>query len=348
MINISKLRVEFKDFTLQEIDLDIESGDYFMLVGPTGSGKTILLETIAGLHSMKSGAIRIDGRDISLLEPEKRNIGMVYQDCALFPHLSVAENVAFGLKLRHITPQNLKSVLEEISSLVSISHLMNRKPLTLSGGEKQKVALARALAIKPNLLLLDEPLTALDPENRENLQQELKRIHRELKITIIHVTHDFSEALILGKHIAVIGKGSIKQTGTPEEIFRKPNSEFVARFTLMRNIMLGETLSNSEGNSIFRSGNLELTVPVCNKGMRNACIRPEDVTVYSDLSIQTGPNSFTGIITGIEDRGTYFHVTVGLPQEICCAIERRIFNKAGLMIGQNVKTVLNSESIHTF
>jgi molybdate/tungstate transport system ATP-binding protein len=348
MINISKLRVEFKGFTLQDIDLDVESGDYFMLVGPTGSGKTILLETIAGLYSMKSGAIRIDDRDISLLEPEKRNIGMVYQDCALFPHLSVAENIAFGLKLRHTTPQNLKSVLEEISSLVSISHLMERKPLTLSGGEKQKVALARALAIKPNLLLLDEPLTALDPENRENLQQELKRIHRELKVTIIHVTHDFSEALILGKHIAVIGMGSIKQTGTPEEIFRKPNSEFVARFTLMRNILQGETLSNSEGNSVFFSGNLELIVPACNKGMRNACIRPEDVTVFCDLSIQTGPNSIIGVVKSIEDRGTHFHVTVGLPQEICCAIERRIFNKSGMMIGQNVKIVLNSDSIHTF
>jgi ABC-type Fe3+/spermidine/putrescine transport system ATPase subunit len=348
MINISKLRVEFRNFTMQDIDLDIESGDYFMLVGPTGSGKTILLETIAGLHGMKSGAIRIDGRDISILEPEKRNIGMVYQDSALFPHLSVADNIVFGLKLRHITPQNLELVLEEISSLVSISHLMDRKPLTLSGGEKQKVALARALAIKPNLLLLDEPLTALDPENRENLQQELKRIHRELKVTIIHVTHDFSEALILGKHMAVIGKGSIKQTGTPEEIFRKPNSEFVARFTLMRNILRGEILSNSEGKGVFRSGSLELVVPDCNKDMRNACIRPEDVTLYNDLFIQTGPNSFTGIITGIEDRGTYFHVIVTLPQEICCAIERRIFNISGLMIGQNVKIVLNSESIHTF
>lgn len=348
MIRITRLCVEFRSFALQDINLNIETGDYFMLVGPTGSGKTLLLETIAGLHKMKSGEIRIDDKDITSLKPEERNIGMVYQDCALFPHLSVAENIVFGLRVRRVSPQIINKEISEVASLVAVSHLMDRKPGKLSGGERQKVALARALAIRPRLLLLDEPLSALDPEGREGLQRELKRIHRELNITVIHVTHDFDEALLLGKHIAVIGEGSIRQVGTPEEVFRQPTSEFVARFTMMRNVLSGELVLRSEGTSIFRSGSMEMDITANKDGVKHACIRPDDIYLSTDLSFQDGPNSFMGKVTRIEDRGTTFHVIVSIPPDICCVVERRGFNKMGLTIGQNVKIAFNADAVHTF
>ncbi len=348
MIKLAGLQVELRGFALQDINLSVKSGDYFILVGPTGAGKTLLLEAIAGLHKVKKGGIWLDGRDMTLLGPEKRNLGMVYQDCALFPHLSVAENIAFGLRVRHIAVKSIKKELDEIASLIEIDHLMDRKPGKLSGGEKQKVALARALAIRPPLLLLDEPLSALDPETREGLQLELKRIHHALDITVIHVTHDFDEALVLGKHIAVIGAGKIIQVGTPEEIFRTPNSEFVARFTMMRNILSGVLLPQNDGANVFHSGNLELITTTRKEGARHACIRPDDITLSPDPSLLDSPNSFTGTITRTEERGVAVHVIVDLPPDICCLVTRRKFDEMGLTIGQRVRVIFNPDFIHVF
>ncbi len=348
MLSLTGLYVEFRSFALHNINLDIKSGDYFMLVGPTGAGKTLLLETIAGLHKVKNGKILLDDRNITLLESEKRDIGMVYQDCALFPHLSVVENIVFGLKVKHIAKQSIKKELDEITSLVGVGHLVDRKPDKLSGGEKQKVALARALAIKPSLLLLDEPLSALDPETRESLQLELKRIHQELSITVIHVTHDFDEALVLGKHIAVIGEGRIRQVGTPEEIFRKPNSEFVARFTMMRNILSGEFVPRNKNISVFRSGKIELKLVTHKEQASYACIRPDDISISADVSFRDGLNSFNGTISRIEERGMEVHVIVDVPPEICCSITRRDFSEMRLTTGQNITITFNPDSVHVF
>jgi ABC-type Fe3+/spermidine/putrescine transport system ATPase subunit len=348
MIEIRLLNLEFTNFSLQDIDLKIGAKDYFMLVGPTGAGKTLLLETIAGLHKVKSGEIWINNENITELEPEKRNFSMVYQDCALFPHISVAENIMYGLKLRHLSGGTIAKELDEMASLFDIGPLLNRKPGKLSGGEKQKVALARALIIKPRLLLLDEPLSSLDPETREGMQKELKRIHSNLGITVIHVTHDFEEALLLGKHLAVIGKGSVRQTGTPEEIFRHPNSEFVARFTMMRNILPGELVCESENTNIFRSGNLELFTAAQKETVSHACIRPDDIEISVDISPVHSPNTFIGFVSGIEDRGMSFHIIVNLPQEVCCVIPRSKFREMGLALGQTVKITFSPESVHVF
>ncbi len=236
MIEVENLRLELPSFVLKDINLRANSGSYFILVGPSGSGKTVLLETIAGLHRIARGTIRIGGKDVTSLEPERRNIGMVYQDCALFPHLTVAENIAFGLKVRRKPSSLISYELDRVAELLDITHLLSRKPQNLSGGEKQKVALARALVINPKVLLLDEPLGALDPQTREGIRREIIKVHRELGITIVHVTHDFEEAISMGTHAAVIGEGSIRQVGSPDEIFRRPNSEFVARFTMSVNV----------------------------------------------------------------------------------------------------------------
>lgn len=308
MISVTGLSAGFRNFTLDDIDLTVEHGDYFMLVGPTGAGKTILLECIAGLHKIKSGRITINGREITGLEPEKRNIGMVHQDGVLFPHLTVQENIIFGLKVRHTPSERIKQELAEAGELVKINHLLERKPGKLSGGEKQKVTLARALVIKPDLLLLDEPLSALDPGSREALQAELKRIHQQLGITTIHVTHDFDEAMMLGQNIAVIGDGRMQQTGTPEEIFHHPASEFVARFTMMRNILAGEIVKQDKGRAIFQAGKLSLVITKPKQGGKLVCIRPEDITITTDTAVSTDTalptpaNGFVANITRIEDR----------------------------------------------
>jgi len=270
MIQVKNLYVDLTDFQLKDINLSVDDGVYFIVLGPTGAGKTVLLESIAGLYPVKSGEIWLGGREVTRLEPEKRNMSIVYQDHALFPHLSVKDNIVFGLRLRKQTKQEIEITLDWLTELLGMSHLLQRKPETLSGGERQKVALARALSIKPQVLLLDEPLSALDPESREGVQRELRQIHNRLKVTTIHVTHDFEEAIALGDRIAVLGEGCIKQVGTPEQIFRQPNSEFIARFAMARNIFVGEVIDKGNGTAVFRTEGTELAVVTDLRGKLHA------------------------------------------------------------------------------
>jgi ABC-type Fe3+/spermidine/putrescine transport system ATPase subunit len=348
MISLRNVNVEFRHFVLKDLNLEVESGDYFMLVGPSGAGKTLLLETIAGLHRPRNGEIWIGDEDVTRFEPERRGVGMVYQDCALFPHLSVAENILFGLRVRRTNGAVMSKALDDVTSLVRVRHLLDRKPGKLSGGEKQRVALARALAIGPRLLLLDEPLSALDPENREALQLELRRIHTELRITVVHVTHDLDEAMMLGKHIAVIGDGSIRQVGTPDDIFRRPNSEFVARFAMVRNIFLGELIRDDDGTSYFRSGGIVVVTSSQKQGPSHACIRAEDIDVSRDLSRQDGRNCFTGRVARIEDRGMACHVVVDVPPEISCVIPRRVCTEMQIALGQEIRIGFDRDAVHLF
>jgi ABC-type Fe3+/spermidine/putrescine transport system ATPase subunit len=346
VISLRNLSVEFRHFALKNLDLEVQAGDYFMLVGPSGAGKTLLLETIAGLHRPSSGEIWVGGEQVTALEPERRGVGMVYQDCALFPHLTVAENILFGLRVRHQDGAAMSTALENITSLVSVGHLLDRNPAKLSGGERQRVALARALAIAPRLLLLDEPLSALDPENREELRLELGRIQRKLNITVVHVTHDLDEATALGKRVAVIGAGTIRQVGTPDQIFRRPNSEFVARFAMMRNILPGAPLGEGADLRTFRSGGMKIVASSWKPNATHACVRPEDIDIVRDGSSSDGPNNFTGRVVSIVDRGIAVHVTVDLPPEISCVVPRRVF--AGMLItpGQQLSIHFDPDAVH--
>jgi len=213
MIEIKKLTVTLGDFLLDGIDLSVEKGEYFIILGPTGAGKTVLLEAIAGLNPVRSGEIWFDGRDVTRLEAEKRGIGFVYQDYVLFPHLSVKGNILFGMKRRKLPREEMGRILEWLVELLDIASLLERRPYTLSGGECQKVSLARALSTSPELLLLDEPLSALDPQHREEVQRELKAIQQRLGQTVIHVTHDFEEAVALADRIAVWERGVYIRSG---------------------------------------------------------------------------------------------------------------------------------------
>ncbi|HUU64445.1 MAG TPA: ABC transporter ATP-binding protein [Dehalococcoidia bacterium] len=348
MIEIKKLTVNLGDFLLDGIDLRVEKGEYFIILGPTGAGKTVLLEAIAGLHPVRSGEIWLDGRDVTRLEAEKRGIGFVYQDYALFPHLTVKGNLLFGLRRRKLPKEERGRVMEWMAELLGISHLLERSPDTLSGGERQKVALARALSTSPEVLLLDEPLSALDPQHREGVQQELRQIHRRLKQTAIHVTHDFEEAIAMGDRIAVLGEGRIQQIGTPDEIFRQPNSEFVARFAMTRNIFTGEVRGGDRGQAMIDIGGREFEVVTELRGRLHASLRPEDVLVSREPLVSSARNSLRGTIIHIADRGATLYLTVSTPLEFSCLVTRHSFEELGLAEGGEVYVTFKASAVHIF
>jgi molybdopterin-binding protein len=349
-VQIRNLWVDLREFHLREIDLEVAAGEYFVVLGPTGAGKTVLLETIAGLFEPHRGQILMDGEEITDVPPERRGIGFVYQDYALFPHLNVAENIAFGLELRKdLSDDTIERRVEQISQMLSIDHLLHRSPRTLSGGEQQRAALARALVVEPRLLLLDEPLSALDPETREALQQELARVHRELGTTTLHVTHDFEEAVALGDRIAVVHKGRIVQVGKPEDIFRRPADEFVARFVGVRNIFAGTVVpSDADGYKTFKQGDLEIAVATERSNAAHASIRPEDIILSREPIRSSARNCFRGRIADIADRGTLIYVTVNVPPDFTCVITRRSLEEMALQEGKEVYIAFKASAVHIF
>jgi len=243
VLKLQNVYKQLGEFHLKDINLEINSGEYFVILGPTGTGKTVVLELIAGMYHPDRGEIYFENENWLNTCPEHRGIGFVYQDYELFPHLTVKENIIFGLKIRKYSSTVINKKLNEMVEMFGIGHLLDRYPSTLSGGEQQRTALARALITSPKILLLDEPLSALDPRSKEVFQQELKRIHQTLKTTTLHVTHDFNEAMYLADRIGVMRNGEIAQVGTPEEIFRRPKDTFVASFVGIKNSLKVEQMA---------------------------------------------------------------------------------------------------------
>ncbi len=219
------------------IDLEVAEGEFFTMLGPSGSGKTTLLRVIAGFERPDSGTVELGGTDVTRQPPYARDVNTVFQDYALFPHMSVVENVEYGLKIRKVPKPQRRARAERVLDMVRLSDLGARKPLQLSGGQRQRVALARAIVNEPEVLLLDEPLGALDLKLRQEMQTELKRIQREVGITFIYVTHDQEEALTMSDRIAVMSSGQIEQIGTPVDVYERPATEFVAGFIGVSNLI---------------------------------------------------------------------------------------------------------------
>ncbi len=348
MIAIENLKVNMGDFLLQGINLDIELGEYFIVLGPTGAGKTVLLEAIAGLYPILEGKVRVGDKEVTYLSPDRREIGIVYQDQVLFPHLSVEKNLAFGLKMRKCPRHEIKAKIDAVAEVVGVSHLLKRSPTTLSGGEKQKVALARALVTEPKVLLLDEPLSALDPETREKMQEELREMHHKVMVTIIHVTHDFEEAITLGHRVAVLNDGRIAQVGTPEEFLRRPSSEFVARFALTRNIFSGTVMGTEDGCTLIDVGGTKLKATTEAKDEVRLSLRPEDIFISKEPLQSTARNCFLGVVSEITNRGSLIYVTVTLPPDFVCVITRQAFDELELRKGAEVWITFKASAVHVF
>ena len=261
------------NFELQ-VDLSARDGEFLTLLGPSGCGKTTTLRIIAGLERPDSGRVLFGGKDVTDLEPYERNIGIVFQDYALFPHMTVFKNVAFGLEMRKLPRAEIERKVRWALELVGLEGFENRYPEQLSGGQQQRVALARALVVEPEVLLLDEPLSNLDAKIRERLRSEIRRIQRELGITTIYVTHDQEEAMAVSDRIAVMNIGRVEQIGEPLELYYHPKTDFVARFLGISNILELEA-----DNGVARLGNLEFQVGV--DGKVRVFFRPESVLVTS-------------------------------------------------------------------
>jgi ABC-type Fe3+/spermidine/putrescine transport system ATPase subunit len=319
-MKVQGVQVKVGEFELEGIDLTVDEGQYFVLLGPTGVGKTILLETLAGIHQVALGRIWIDSENVTDMPPEKRRISYVPQDYALFPNMNVRENIAFGLRIRKMSKSQIDEEVGKYAERFGIAHLLDRPPQQLSGGEKQRVALARALIIRPRVLLMDEPLAALDRANRGEFWIMLKDVQREFGVSVIHVTHDLEEAFILGDRIGVFIDGRIVQSGTKEEIYRRPNSLEVARFLGIRNIFRGifQCVGPHEGTGrVAINGNgLAFTFDL-KDSLRSGeevdfLIRPEEVMVIREgkpIKESLKRNIFEGKIRKIIEKGTH-HVGI--------------------------------------
>jgi len=264
---------------LTDVSIDIPSGEFVVLLGPSGCGKTTLLRSIAGFEKIDSGYINLGGTRIDSLPPHKRPVNTVFQSYALFPHMTVAQNISFGLENEKIEKREIKSRVEEVLELVEMSALADRKPSQMSGGQQQRAALARALAKKPKVLLLDEPLAALDLKLRKTMQLELKRIHRATGTTFLFVTHDQNEAMALGDRIAVFNSGQLVQVGTPFEIYTAPTNEFVANFIGESTVLTGDIDSQ-----IFTGAGVRIAgIPhlISNGHGKKLIVRPEAFSLIS-------------------------------------------------------------------
>ena len=271
-VELRGIEKRWEDFALRVERLKARNGEFLTLLGPSGCGKTTTLRIVAGLEKPDSGEVLFDGKAVNDLPPYERNIGIVFQDYALFPHMTVFKNVAFGLEMRKLPRSEIEKKVKWALELVGLSGFENRYPEQLSGGQQQRVALARALVVEPEVLLLDEPLSNLDAKIRERLRSEIKRIQRELGITAIYVTHDQEEAMAISDRIAVMNFGRVEQVGKPLELYYHPKTEFVARFLGTSNILELEA-----ENGIARLGNIQFRVGV--DGKVRIFFRPESVVI---------------------------------------------------------------------
>lgn len=298
---------------LADVSLTVNAGEFMTLLGPSGSGKTTLLMTLAGFVDPTSGHVIIDGNDITGFPPERRNFGMVFQGYALFPHMTVAENVGYPLRIRKVQRGEIASRVEDTLRLIQLEHLASRYPEQLSGGQQQRVALARALVFKPELLLLDEPLSALDRALRKDLQRELKDIHDRVGTTFIYVIHDQEEALSMSDRIAILREGKIEQLGRPEELYEEPQTIFVANFLGKSNFLRarmsgrdGDGLIYSVGNQDFRRDGHKGAVP---EGDFSVALRPERLRLFAADGAECS-NRIPGVISKVSYFGQSYEVIV--------------------------------------
>ncbi|MGH2397091.1 MAG: ABC transporter ATP-binding protein [bacterium] len=331
-LEIDNLQKRFAHTTaVEHVHVDVNRGEFVSFLGPSGCGKTTTLRMIAGFELPSSGAIRLDGVDITHRPPNRRNVGMVFQSYALFPNMTVAENVGFGLKVAKKPAAEIKQRVDEMLNLIKLPALGNRYPYQLSGGQQQRVALARALAIRPQVLLLDEPLSALDAKIRVSLRNEIRSIQRELGITTIYVTHDQEEALSLSDRIVVMNEGRVEHIGTPFEIYNFPRTSFVASFVGTLNILRGQVADPARGKIVVDGQEV-----MASRGLEHAragdvcsvALRPEVVSIGESAG---DGNRMAGTVEDVNFLGSIVRIRVRFKDN---AISLDTFNNPRLSLPQ--------------
>ena len=299
-----------KSVALSNLTLTIGNGEFVALLGPSGCGKSTALNALAGLLPLTAGSIYLDDRRIDTLPPERRDFGMVFQNYALFPHLTVRQNIGFGLKIKKTPKSEIDRRVNDAINLVQLSLHADKHPSQLSGGQQQRVAIARAIVIEPQVVLMDEPLSNLDAKLRHEMRSEIKRLHRELGLTTVYVTHDQEEALSLADRLVVLHDGEVQQIGTPEDIYMNPTNSFVADFMGYRNLIPMKLLQGGGGNNYsVSSPGIELTASTVSDGANTGkvlvAIRPEDL-----LFEESSQNNISCSVKSIEYQGKDFAVEV--------------------------------------
>ncbi|MCG3179460.1 MAG: Spermidine/putrescine import ATP-binding protein PotA [Phycisphaerae bacterium] len=348
MIELQNVHARFGDFELRDINLRIADGQYCVLLGPPGSGKTSIIELICGLRPLGGGRILIDGRPVQDLDPADRGVGYVPQDYALFTRKQVFDNIAFGLKVRHVPPGQLKSLVVGAADLLGIGHLLTRTCVGLSGGERQRVALARAMVLSPRVLLLDEPVSALDESTRERVCLELRALHDRLGTTTIHVSHNFEETRAVADIVGVMRDGCLEQAGSVEDIFRRPRNEFVARFVRAGNILHGWALPADGGARLSLAGQV-FAIPGGADGAVSAVLRPQDLRVVSADGPGPGKVCLDGVVIGVNDGGglqVTLRVAVGDSETVSAAVPRLDDEPISYRAGQPIRVAFDPARLH--
>jgi len=374
MVTFKNVEFTIGTFSLHNINFSIQEGEYFVILGPSGNGKTQLLKLLAGLNKPKSGEIWIDGTRREHLPPEQRDVGYVFQDQVLFPHMNVYDNIAFSLKLQKFDNTEIKAKVEKLASILGIVYMLDRSTIDLSGGEKQRVALARAMAKGPKLLIMDEPYAALDRNLQERLVLEARELHNQLQQTTVHVTHNQEEAITLADRICILESGRIKMIGTPDEVFRSPSSTFVARFVCTENIYRNVSVENNDGKFLImqHAGNqifcnyLDTADKICvsesdDRGFFHStsefdkitdevtfCVRPETTFLHSSRPADIKRNVFKGEITKVFDRGLMFQSTIKINDDflIVNLTMRKRFMDLNLKEGSTVYVSFDETNVH--
>jgi spermidine/putrescine transport system ATP-binding protein len=338
---------------VRKLDLAIGQGEFFSLLGPSGCGKTTTMRMVAGFEEPTAGTVFLDGKDVTGVSPNKRDVNMVFQSYALFPHMSAYQNVTFGLERKKVDKAEIRRRVGEIMEIVSLTGMEKRAPREMSGGQQQRVALARALVNRPRALLLDEPLGALDLKLRQQMQVELKRIQREVGITFVYVTHDQGEALTMSDRIAVMESGRIDQLGSPREIYERPATRFVAGFIGTSNLLGGPVDSVDGGLAVLRFGGTDrVLVPVpaavAAGDKLEVSVRPEKIDLVRDDTPRPGCSLLSGVVTEVVYHGTSTNYAVATAAGPEFVVFDQNADNADDLAGRGDRVVLTWSAQHSY
>ncbi|SDC63763.1 ABC transporter ATP-binding protein [Williamwhitmania taraxaci] len=347
MLTVKNLSAELGEFKLEGVSFEVPKGDYLVLLGPSGAGKSVVLEAIVGLVPITKGTIILNGRNIERESVQHRGVGLVFQDFAVFPHLTVRANIGYPLKAAGFSKVEAEEAINAVATKLAIVHLLHRKPDTLSGGELQRVAIARTLVLKPLILLLDEPLSSLDAQLRSEIRALLRQLNREGQ-TIVHVTHDYEEAISLAKNVAIIHKGVIVQTGNPKQVFQNPKSPFIAELTGVRNFF--DVKVRSVTGSDLRHGVTPKGLDIKFYGGANGAsgyILIDDKSIF--LSVQqtdtSALNSIMGEVVEVIPSRIGCEVVVDAIEKIFVAVTSESLDHLGIVPGKSVWLAFKASSV---